>query len=122
MACVIDVPGEDEPYLFLIDDDELVRRSTARLLRSHAFRVGEARSVDGALRLLAIATPDAVVSDFNLLGETAADVYAALKQPQRFVLYTGNSEAVVADAPRIMKPDHAALLAQLKAWFTPASS
>jgi two-component system, OmpR family, response regulator QseB len=52
--------------VLIVDDDEMMGRSLVRALRrlGHACRV--ARSVDAALRALAIERPDLLLTDFDL--------------------------------------------------------
>lgn len=52
--------------LLVVDDDTLIRRSLAELLRGEGYQVAEAGTGAEALRVFAQAGPDLVVTDFNM--------------------------------------------------------
>jgi CheY-like chemotaxis protein len=69
-ADVVAGPGEGHtPIILLVEDDVLVRFSTAELLRSEGYIVLEAVSASEALELLATGHPlDLVLSDVRMPG------------------------------------------------------
>lgn len=58
--------------VLVVDDDELVARTVARLLRARGYEVGVVHGAEDAVRELAAASYDAVVLDFQL-GHTDAN-------------------------------------------------
>jgi DNA-binding NtrC family response regulator len=50
----------------VVDDDALIRRSLAEMLRGEGYRVSEASTGAEALKVFAQAAPDLVVTDFNM--------------------------------------------------------
>ncbi|RAK58010.1 ATP-binding protein [Phenylobacterium deserti] len=97
--------------LLLVDDDELVRTSTAELLREHGHIVSEASSASEALKLLR-ADPqiDVLVTDYAMPGRTGGELLreARLLRPDLPALlitgYAGAAEDVPADVDRLGKP------------------
>jgi len=57
-----------EEHILLVDDDDLVRESTAAQLRLLGYRVSEAESGADALRMLGSTRPDALVTDAMMPG------------------------------------------------------
>ena len=55
-----------EKTLLLVDDDALIRRSLSTVLRLDGYDVLEAASGAEALQVLDRATPDLVITDFNM--------------------------------------------------------
>ncbi len=52
--------------LLVVDDDALIRRSLAAVLRIEGYEVEEATSGGDALRILSSYTPELVITDFNM--------------------------------------------------------
>jgi CheY-like chemotaxis protein len=94
----------------LVDDEELVRASTAHMLTELGYRVIEARSADQALEL-AEAEPalDLLVTDYLMPGTNGADLARAVKsrRPELPVLIISgyaDSDGIDPDLPRLTKP------------------
>ncbi len=66
--------------VLLVDDDEVVRRMTARLLRQGGYVVIEAGSGGQALAVYQEESPDLVLLDSKLPDMTGAEVYALLDE------------------------------------------
>jgi PAS domain S-box-containing protein len=64
-------------HVLLVDDDDDARALVRRLLDDYGVRSSEAASVDEALRRIAEATPDLLVSDISMPGQ---DGYMLLRQ------------------------------------------
>jgi CheY-like chemotaxis protein len=97
--------------VLIVEDEMLVAMELESLLRREGCAVvGPARTVGRALALLDQQRPDAVLLDFNLNGQAATPVAAALrKDGVPFVLVTGYGEAQMHEpelrhAPRVDKP------------------
>ncbi|OAS23030.1 hybrid sensor histidine kinase/response regulator [Methylobacterium platani] len=109
----------------LVDDEDLVRMSTADMLEDLGYTVIEAGSGEEAMRLVARGEPfDLLVTDHLMPGITGTDLARALRTarpgvPVLLVSGYAESEGVAADLPRLVKPfrkaDLAASLAQLAA-------
>ena len=107
----------------LVDDEALVRMSTADMLHDLGYRVVEAASGEEALRLLNKGERfDLLVTDHLMPGLTGIDLARAARDArpgQAVLLISGyaESEGVAADLPRLTKPfrkdELAASLAQL---------
>ena len=102
----------------LIDDEELVRMSTADMLIDLGYEVTEAISAEEALDLLrAGLEPDLVVTDHLMPGMSGAELARKLKdeRPKMPVLIVSGyaeAEGVDADIPRLTKPFRNAELAE----------
>jgi CheY-like chemotaxis protein len=103
--------------VLLIDDEEVVRRCTARLLSD--FEVVSAHGAEEALKVLEIDSDfDAILSDVMMPGMTGPALYAAcyVRFPhlaRRFVFASGNPEAArvqVADAVASVAAEHPPVL------------
>lgn len=97
--------------VLLVDDDDLVRRSTAEVLRDHGHVVVEARSASEALQALRSgARVDVMVTDYAMPGRSGAELIAearTLRPGLPVLLITGFANApenVPADVPRLAKP------------------
>ncbi|MBV2148962.1 PAS domain S-box protein [Sphingobium sp. AS12] len=94
----------------LVDDEELVRMSTADMLIELGYAIIEASSAEEALRLLDSGTPvDIVVTDHLMPGMTGTDLAlrVQLARPQLpILLVSGYAELEGIDAklPRLTKP------------------
>jgi len=107
----------------LVDDEELVRMSTADMLQDLGYDVIEAASAEDALRLFnGGERVDLLVTDHLMPGMTGADLARAVRaaRPELPVLLVSGyaeSEGITADLPRLTKPfrkdELAASLAQL---------
>jgi CheY-like chemotaxis protein len=119
--------GQSVPNLgtvLLVDDDELVRMSTADMLADLGFAVSEAASAEAALRIIdAGAAIDMLVTDHLMPGMTGVDLAHAMRErrPNVPVLITSGFaevKGITPDLPRLTKPfrqaDLAAMLTDLR--------
>jgi signal transduction histidine kinase len=107
----------------VVDDEELVRTSTAEMLSDLGYEVVEAGSGEEAIHLLAAGLrPDLVVTDHLMPGMSGTALARAVRAQlpsARLLIVSGYAEAegVPADLPRLAKPfrrgDLAAALADL---------
>jgi CheY-like chemotaxis protein len=107
----------------LVDDEAVVRASTAEMLMELGYRVIEASSAEKALDMIAGGVkPDLVVTDHLMPGMTGADLARQLKRQQPglpVLIISGYAEnaGLDADLPLLVKPfrqaDLAAFLAKL---------
>jgi CheY-like chemotaxis protein len=94
----------------LVDDEELVRASTAHMLAELGYRVVEASSADEALSLMAREPAlDLLVTDHLMPGITGADLARAVQgqRPSLPVLIVSgyaDAEGIAPDLPRLTKP------------------
>jgi CheY-like chemotaxis protein len=129
------VDGDERPTLpaskargraLLVDDEELVRMSTADMLADLGFEVVEAGSAEEALRLLQNAPmPDLLVTDHLMPGMSGADLAreARLMKPDLPILIVSGYaevEGIAPDLPRLTKPFRNAELAERLADLGPA--
>ncbi|WP_324806393.1 ATP-binding protein [Sphingomonas sp. LY29] len=102
----------------LVDDEELVRMSTADMLADLGYEVVEAGSAEEALKLVeAGATPDILVTDHlmpGMSGEELARRMRAQRPAFPVLIVSGYAEAegIAADLPRLTKPFRNAELAE----------
>ena len=121
---------EAEPFqgsgtALLVDDEDIVRLSTADMLGSLGYRVVEAESAEEALRVISKGVHiDLVVTDHLMPGMTGTDLARALRDhrpdiPVLVVSGYAEVEGIAADLPRLTKPfredELAASLAALSA-------
>lgn len=111
----------------LVDDEDLVRASTANMLSDLGYRVVETASAEEALSILGRgAHVDVVVTDHLMPGLTGVDLARRLREawPQVAVLIVsgyGESEGIAPDLTRLNKPfRQAELAAGLAAAMAPA--
>nr|WP_240313541.1 PAS domain S-box protein [Sphingomonas carotinifaciens] len=111
----------------LVDDEDLVRMSTAAMLADFSYAVVEATSAEEALRLLSAGLePDILVTDHLMQGMSGAELARLLKttHPELPVLIVSGyaeEDGIDADMPRLTKPfRHADLAASLAALSVPA--
>ncbi|EIZ79523.1 signal transduction histidine kinase [Novosphingobium sp. Rr 2-17] len=107
----------------VVDDEDLVRASTAHMLNELGYRVVEARSGEDALRLLeGDDSVDLLVTDHLMPGITGTDLACRIRQSRphmRVLVISGYAESmgVSPDLPRLTKPfkqsDLASSLARL---------
>ena len=94
----------------LVDDEELVRASTAHMLAELGYRVVEASSADEALRVIAREPAlDLLVTDHLMPGTTGADLARAVQgqRPSLPVLIVSgyaDADGIAPDLPRLTKP------------------
>jgi CheY-like chemotaxis protein len=120
----LDAPPTHRTAL-LVDDEDLVRLSTADMLGDLGYTVIEARSGEEAMRLLTRGEPfDLLITDHLMPGLTGTDLARAVRAarpgvPVLLVSGYAEGEGVAADLPRLVKPfrkaELAASLAQLAA-------
>jgi CheY-like chemotaxis protein len=110
-------PQEGKGIVLLVDDEELVRLSTADMLADLGYRVVEAGSAEEALRMLdGGLTADILVSDHLMPGMTGSDLAreAMERRPGMPVLIVSgyaDAEGMAPDLPRLTKPFRQADLA-----------
>lgn len=111
----------------LIDDEDLVRMSTAHMLADLSYNVVEAASAEEALTMLdAGLTPDVLITDHLMPGMSGADLARRLKRthptlPVLIVSGYADEDGIDADVPRLTKPfRNAELELSLVALTTPA--
>ena len=101
----------------LVDDEELVRMSTADMLIDLGFDVVEASSAEDALNAVQDrAAPDLLVTDHLMPGVSGADLARRLRAkwpglPVLIVSGYAEADGVAADLPRLTKPFRNAELA-----------
>lgn len=110
----------------VVDDDELVRNSTADMLADLGYRVVEAESAEHALEVVhGGAVFDLVVTDHLMPGMTGTDLARNLKQrypdlPVLVISGYADVEGIAADLPRLAKPFRKDELAARLTSLTPA--
>lgn len=103
--------------VLVVDDEDLVRMSTADMLVDLGYKVVEARSAEGALTLVnGGLEPDVVVTDHLMPGMSGAQLAHALTAlrpglPVLIVSGYAEEEGIDASLPRLTKPFRAAELA-----------
>jgi nitrogen-specific signal transduction histidine kinase/CheY-like chemotaxis protein len=96
--------------VLLVDDEELVRASTAHMLSELGFRVVEAASADEALkRIDEHSAFDLLVTDYLMPGATGADLAREVKArrpalPVLIISGYADSDGIDLDLPRLTKP------------------
>ncbi len=100
----------------LVDDEDLVRATTAEMLSEIGYQVVEARSAAEALNLTQQGlAPDVVVTDHLMPGLSGVDLARQLGERgiHRVLIISGyaEDEGVSADLPRLTKPFRQAELA-----------
>lgn len=94
----------------LIDDEDLVRMSTAHMLADLSYHVVEAASAEEALRLIDEGlAPDVLITDHLMPGMSGADLARRLRLshpalPVLIVSGYADEDGVDADIPRLTKP------------------
>jgi PAS domain S-box-containing protein len=110
----------------LVDDEELVRMSTADMLADLGYRVVEAASAEEALKAMEGGLrPDLLVTDHLMPGMSGADLARQMRQrlpdlPVLIVSGYAEAEAIAPDLPRLTKPFRQADLAASLAGVTGA--
>lgn len=111
----------------LVDDEELVRMSTADMLIDLGFDVVEAVSAEEALRLIANGlTPDLLITDHLMPGMSGGELARDLRsrQPDLPILVVSgyaDAEGLEPDLQRLTKPFRNAELAASLSALLPAS-
>lgn len=109
----------------LVDDEDLVRMSTADMLSDLGYAVVEAASAEEALRLVdAGMTPDILVTDHlmpGICGDELARTLRARQPKLPILIVSGYAEGqgIAADLPRLAKPFRNAELAERLAGVHP---
>ncbi|WP_341850093.1 GAF domain-containing hybrid sensor histidine kinase/response regulator [Sphingomonas immobilis] len=94
----------------LVEDEELVRISTAEILVDLGYEVSEVSSAEDALRLVSEGfVPDVLITDHLMPGMSGAELARSLKsgQPQLPVLIVSgyaDADGIAPDLPRLTKP------------------
>ena len=122
-AAEAQAPAPGKGTVLLVDDEDLVRLSTADMLIELGYDVIEAGSAEEALRLLARGlAPDIVVTDHLMPGMSGTDLARRIRAERlsaKVLIVSGYAETVgvASDLPRLTKPfrnaDLAASLAAL---------
>ena len=109
--------GEATGTALLVDDDEMVRMSTADMLIELGFSVLEASSAEDALKLVDSGQPfDLLITDHLMPGMTGVDLSHAVRArrpgtPVLIVSGFAEAEGISPDLPRLTKPFRQAELA-----------
>ncbi len=95
--------------VLLVDDEYLVRVSTADMLADLGYEVAEAKSAEEALRLLQDQPPAVLITDHVMPGMTGADLARTARElwpdlPILLVSGYAEAEGVPSDLPRLTKP------------------
>ncbi len=108
----------------LVDDEELVRTTTAEMLGELGYRVVEAKSAEEALKLIGRGVPfDLVITDHLMPGMTGTELASEVQErrpalPVLVISGYADVDGIAPDLPRLTKPfrqsDLAASLAALK--------
>ncbi|MFC0399599.1 response regulator [Paraburkholderia rhizosphaerae] len=100
--------------ILFVEDDEMVRASTAEVLRTFGLDIFEAAGSDAAQRVIAAQPVDVLLTDIGLAGSSGVDLAleAKRRQPQLRVIFvsghpvelTPDQQAVLGDALQLRKP------------------
>ncbi len=110
-------PARGKGTVLLVDDEDLVRLSTADMLIEAGYTVLEAASAEEALRLLARGTaPDMVVTDHLMPGMSGTELAGLLRRERpsiKVLIVSGyaSGAGIAPDLPRLAKPFRGAELA-----------
>jgi len=110
------VPGAGAGTVLLVDDEPLVRASTADMLTEMGYEVVEAESGSDALALVDVRVPDLVITDHLMPGLSGTDlalILAAERPGLPVLIVSGYADldGLPADLPRLTKPFRQADLA-----------
>ncbi|MGK6324741.1 PAS domain S-box protein [Sphingomonas sp. DT-51] len=109
----------------LVDDEGVVRASTADMLEELGYKVREAASAEDALALVGDGLyPDLLVTDHLMPGMTGVELASALREtfpglPILIVSGYADVEGLATDLPRLVKPFRSAELASSIARLAP---
>ena len=118
-ATAIPTPQTARPTVLLVEDDPLIRTTTAEMLQDEGYVVVEAESAEEAMAALQTAPVSVLVTDVNLPGLSGTELAqrARAVRPEIAVIYaTGDSSGVAegTDATVLVKPyDAKALVAAI---------
>jgi CheY-like chemotaxis protein len=104
-------------HVLLVDDEDVVRMSTAGMLEDMGYAVAEAQSAEQALALLESGMqPDLLVTDHLMPGMSGADLARRVRDlrpslPVLIVSGYADADGIAPDLPRLAKPFRAAELA-----------
>ncbi|HEX8124169.1 MAG TPA: PAS domain S-box protein [Allosphingosinicella sp.] len=120
-------PAARAGTVLLVDDEPLVRASTADMLGEMGFEVVEADSGADALALIDLRAPDLVITDHLMPGLSGTDlalILAAERPGLPVLIVSGYAEldGLPADLPRLTKPFRQADLAECIAKLRPTGS
>ena len=107
---IASAPAAFRGRALLVDDEELVRLSTADMLSDLGYKVTEAQSAEEALRLIADGlAPDLIVTDHLMPGMNGLELARQIRtqQPELPILIVSgyaDAEGIAADIPRLTKP------------------
>ncbi|TXC87922.1 response regulator [Paraburkholderia azotifigens] len=89
--------------ILFVEDDELVRVSTAELLRTFGVEVAEAANAAQALALLQEASFDVLLTDIGLAGASGVDlaIDAATREPGIHVIFVSGSDVALSPEQKL---------------------
>jgi PAS domain S-box-containing protein len=122
------VTGEACGLALLVDDEDIVRASTADMLEDLGYQVREAPSAEVALALIRDGLrPDLIVTDHLMPGMTGVDLARTVREktphlPVLIVSGYAEAEGIAPDLPRLTKPFKSTELAARLANLTSANS
>jgi len=120
--------GQASGVVLLVDDEEVVRASTADMLEELGYEVRQAESGEEAMRRVAEGlAPDLLVTDHLMPGMTGVDLARALREtnPDLSVLIVSGyaeAEGIAPNLPRLTKPFRSAELEASLAAITASRS
>ena len=110
------IPGKASGVVLLVDDEEVVRASTADMLEELGYDVRLAESGEEALKQVGEGLdPDLLVTDHLMPGMTGVDLVRALREtkpnlPVLIVSGYAETEGIAPNLPRLTKPFRSAEL------------
>jgi CheY-like chemotaxis protein len=109
--------------VLLVDDEELVRMSTAAMLADLGYEVVEAGSGEDALELLEEITPDLLLTDHLMPGLSGVELAKAAREripslPTLIISGYAELEGLAPELPRLTKPFRNSELAECLASLT----
>jgi CheY-like chemotaxis protein len=112
------VTGDARGLALLVDDEDIVRASTADMLEDLGYQVREASSAEVALALIRDGLrPDLIVTDHLMPGMTGVDLARTVRErtpnlPVLIVSGYAEAEGIAPDLPRLTKPFKSTELAE----------
>jgi signal transduction histidine kinase/DNA-binding response OmpR family regulator len=104
-------PAPPGPTILLVEDDDLIRSSTAEILTDAGHVVVESQDADSALQALTTCAIDVLLADVGLPSVSGIDLAhaARARQPDLQIIFATGDDAASADAARLgarllMKP------------------
>lgn len=100
--------------ILVVDDEEMIRRSTTRYLKMKGYDVIQAESAERALEILRAEAVDLVVTDYRLPGMNGLELATAIKKDDPGLpvfVFTGDAIPVGDSNGVFEKPDIAELVA-----------